>query len=139
MKKYWILSLVYAGLGLGLGVYYREFTKMMDFAGKTSLAVAHPHMLILGAFVMLLLSLYMKGREFEKPVLSKVMFYTYNIGLVWTVTMMVVRGTLTVLGTDLGSANAAISGIAGIGHIALGTGLILLIINVFHTKKIEEK
>lgn len=139
MKKYWILSLVYAGLGLGLGVYYREFTKMMDFAGKTSLAVTHPHMLILGALVMLLLSLYMKGREFEKPVLSKVMFYAYNIGLVWTVTMMVVRGTLTVLGTDLGSANAAISGIAGIGHIALGTGLILLIINVFHTKKIEEK
>lgn len=139
MKKYWILSLVYAGLGLGLGVYYREFTKMMDFVGKTSLAVAHPHMLILGALVMLLLSLYMKGREFEKPVLSKVMFYAYNIGLAWTLTMMVVRGTLTVLGTDLGSANAAISGIAGIGHIALGTGLILLIINVFHTKKIEEK
>lgn len=139
MKKYWILSLVYAGLGLGLGVYYREFTKMMDFAGKTSLAVTHPHMLILGALVMLLLSLYMKGREFEKPVLSKVMFYAYNIGLVWTVAMMVVRGTLTVLGTDLGSASAAISGIAGIGHIALGTGLILLVINVFHTKKIEEK
>ena len=138
MKKYWILSLVYAGVGLGLGVYYREFTKMLGFDGKTALGLAHPHMLILGALVMLLISLYMKEREFAKPVLSKVMFWVYNVGLVWTVAMMVVRGTLTVLGTDLGKMDGMFSGLAGLGHIALATGLILLFINLYHTRKTEE-
>ena len=52
--------------------------------------------------------------------------------------MMVVRGTLTVLGTDLGKMDGMVSGLAGLGHIALATGLILLFINLYHTRKTEE-
>ena len=45
-----------------------------------------------------------------------------------SVFMMLSRGTLEVIGLSLSSAlDASISGIAGIGHILLGTGLILLL------------
>lgn len=45
-----------------------------------------------------------------------------------SVFMMLTRGTLEVIGLSLSSAlDAYISGIAGIGHILLGTGLILLL------------
>ena len=45
-----------------------------------------------------------------------------------SVFMMLPRGTLEVIGLPLSSAlDASISGIAGIGHILLGTGLILLL------------
>ena len=45
-----------------------------------------------------------------------------------SVFMMLSRGTLEVIGLPLSSAlDAYISGISGIGHILLGTGLILLL------------
>ena len=51
--------------------------------------------------------------------------------------MMVVRGITEVLGTPLTKgASAAISGIAGIGHIILSAGIILLIISL---KKVAKK
>ena len=47
-----------------------------------------------------------------------------------SVFMMLTRGTLEVIGLPLSSAlDASISGIAGIGHILLGTGLILLLMS----------
>ena len=45
--------------------------------------------------------------------------------------MMLVRGTLQVLQTPLPSgANAAISGIAGVGHIVLGVSLVMVLLKV---------
>ena len=47
-----------------------------------------------------------------------------------SVFMMLPRRTLEVIGLSLSSAlDASISGIAGIGHILLGTGLILLLMS----------
>ena len=52
-----------------------------------------------------------------------------------SVFMMLPRGTLEVIGLPLSSAlDASISGIAGIGHILLGTGLILLLTLLRKTK-----
>ena len=52
-----------------------------------------------------------------------------------SVFMMLTRGTLEVIGLPLSSAlDAYISGIAGIGHILLGTGLILLLTLLRKTK-----
>ena len=52
-----------------------------------------------------------------------------------SVFMMLIRGTLEVIGLPLSSAlDASISGIAGIGHILLGTGLILLLASLRKAK-----
>ena len=52
-----------------------------------------------------------------------------------SVFMMLTRGTLEVIGLPLSSAlDASISGIAGIGPILLGTGLILLFVSLRKAK-----
>ena len=52
-----------------------------------------------------------------------------------SVFMMLLRRTLEVIGLPLSSAlDAYISGIAGIGHILLGTGLILLFVSLRKAK-----
>ena len=52
-----------------------------------------------------------------------------------SVFMMLTRRTLEVIGLSLSSAlDASISGIAGIGHILLGTGLILLFVSLRKAK-----
>ena len=52
-----------------------------------------------------------------------------------SVFMMLLRRTLEVIGLPLSSAlDASISGIAGIGNILLGTGLILLLMSLRKTK-----
>lgn len=64
-------------------------------------------------------------------------FLIYNIGLPLTVLMMLVRGIIQVKETALSAgADAAISGIAGIGHILLSIGLLLLLVTL---KRAAEK
>ncbi len=51
-----------------------------------------------------------------------------------TAVMLVARGVVQVLGTAISSGmNAAISGIAGIGHLVLGVSLTLLLIQIKHS------
>ncbi len=57
-----------------------------------------------------------------------------HIGLNLTAVMLVARGVVQVLGTAISSGmNAAISGIAGIGHLVLGVSLTLLLIQIKHS------
>lgn len=56
----------------------------------------------------------------------------YNAGLMTTIGIFLVRGITEVLGSDISRGfDKALSGIAGLGHIALTIGLItmLLILN----------
>ena len=56
---------------------------------------------------------------------------TYNIGVPLTAIMLVVRGVAQVGGMALSAAaSASISGIAGIGHILTGAGIILLLLSL---------
>ena len=50
MKRFAKLSFFYSILGLFLGAFYREFTKMNGFTGNTVLGGLHTHVLVLGAF-----------------------------------------------------------------------------------------
>ena len=60
--------------------------------------------------------------------------WIYNIGVPLTAVMMLVRGVTQVFGLSLSSAlSASISGIAGIGHILNGVGIVLLLISLKKT------
>ena len=60
--------------------------------------------------------------------------WIYNIGVPLTAVMMLVRGVTQVFGLSLSSAlSASISGIAGIGHILTGVGIVLLLISLKKT------
>lgn len=57
--------------------------------------------------------------------------WTYNIGVPLTAVMLLVRGVTQVLGVSLSSAaDASISGVAGIGHVLTGVGIILLLLSL---------
>lgn len=130
MKRYMNMALLYAVLAMVGGVFYREFTKFNGFTAKTTLGVVHTHYFLLGMVLFLLLLLLEKNFSFTGVKTGRILI-AYHIGLNLTAVMFVVRGVTQVLGTALSSGmNAAISGIAGIGHILLGVSLILLLVQI---------
>ena len=130
MKRYMNLTLLYAILAMVGGVFYREFTKFNGFTGKTTLGVVHTHYFLLGMVFFLLLLLLEKNFSFTGAKTGRILV-AYQIGLNLTAVMFVVRGVTQVLGTALSSGmSAAISGIAGIGHILLGISLVLVLMQV---------
>ncbi len=130
MKRYMNMALLYAVLAMVGGVFYREFTKFNGFTAKTTLGVVHAHYFLMGMVFFLLLLLLEKSFSFTGAKTGRILVL-YHIGLNLTAVMFVVRGVTQVLGTALSSGmSAAISGMAGIGHILLGVSLILLLLQV---------
>ena len=130
MKRYMNLALLYAVLAMVGGVFYREFTKFNGFAAKTTLGVVHTHYFLLGMVFFLLLLLLEKSFSITGAKTDRILA-AYQVGLNLTEVMLVVRGVTQVLGTELTSGmSAAISGIAGIGHILLGVSLVMLLVQI---------
>lgn len=128
MKKYLNISLVYAVAAMAGGVFYREFTKFNGFTGVTTLGKVHPHLFLLGMLIFLITALFSANHDLKSIKTFRAFLIIYNIGVPLTAVMMAVRGIFEVLNISLSSAaSSSISGIAGIGHILTGTGIILLL------------
>ncbi len=128
MKRLINTALVYLIAGAAAGVFFREFTKFSQFDGTTVLGFMHPHLLVLGFAVFLIATLFALQDDFTGDKLFKPFYIVYNVGLVVTVCMMFVRGVAEVTGAPLVLPDAALSGIAGLGHIMVGVGLVLLVV-----------
>ena len=128
MKSLYRAAIFYLVMGLGAGLFYREFTRANEFPeGQfTQLGVAHTHLLALG-FMMFLIFLVVEKAfvvSHNKKLFNS-FFWFYNIGVVLTVGMLIWHGSLTVLGEE---STAMIAGIAGIGHILITIGLVLFVV-----------
>ena len=131
MKKYLNLAMFYAIAAMAGGVFYREFTKFCGYTGATALGKVHTHLFLLGMLVFLVVALFAAHNDLTKVKTFRVCLWTYNLGVPLTAVMLLVRGVTQVLGLSLtAGASAAISGIAGIGHILTGTGMILLLVSL---------
>ncbi len=131
MKKYLNHSLVYAIAAMAGGVFYREFTKLQGFTGVTALGKVHTHLFLLGMLVCLMVALFAERLDLTGIRSFRIFQWTYHIGVPLTAVMLLVRGITQVLGLTLSKgASAAISGIAGIGHILTGVGIILLLVSL---------
>ena len=131
MKKYLNYSLAYAIAAMAGGVFYREFTKFNGYSGITALGKVHTHLFLLGMLVFLVVALYGAHNDLGKLKTFRAFLWVYNIGVPLTAIMLVVRGVAQVRGMALSdAANASISGIAGIGHILTGSGIILLLLSL---------
>lgn len=97
MKKYVKIAFAYAVAAMAFGVFYREFTKFNDFVGKTSLAVTHLHLFVLGSIVMLVLGLIDARYDISLHKLYKPTMILYNVALPYVVIMFTVRGVLQVV------------------------------------------
>ena len=118
-KKYFKTSFIYLIFGLFLGAFYREYTRIIGFTGHTSLRVAHTHTLVLGFILFLILSIFAKSFELKEDRKEKRFFNTYNFSLILVIVTIIARGFYQIYDLNSASLNAAISGIAGIGHIAI--------------------
>lgn len=101
MKKYVNVSFVYAIFALICGVFYREFTKLNGFAGKTTLGVMHVHLFVLGTILFLIIGLYSMMTNIETQKEFKRFFMLYNVSLPFMVIMFMVRGIVQVLGMEV--------------------------------------
>lgn len=139
MKKCLNVALIYALAAMAGGVFYREFTKYRGFTGVTALGKVHTHLFLLGMIIFLLVALFAARYDLEKIKLFRVFLWVYNIGVALMSAMLLVRGVPQVLGSTLSrAADAAISGLAGIGHMMTGIGLFLLLISLKKAGRIEE-
>ena len=130
MKRYMNMALLYAVLAMAGGVFYREFTKFNNFVEKTTLSIVHTHYFLLGMVFFLLLLLLEKNFSFTGAKTGRVLT-AYHMGLNLTAVMLIVRGVAQVLAPTLSSGmDAAISGIAGIGHILLGVSMVLVLVQI---------
>lgn len=130
MKRYVNTALVYGILAMIGGVFYRELTKFRGFTGKTTLSVVHAHYFVLGVLFFLVLLVLEKQFSFSGTRTRRVLA-AYHVGLNLTVVMFVVRGVTQVLTLPVSKgASAAISGMAGVGHILLGVSLVLVLLEI---------
>ncbi|MEF9988633.1 MAG: DUF2871 domain-containing protein [Christensenella sp.] len=130
MKKYLNISLIYAIVAMAGGVFYREFTKLNGFSGVTALGKVHTHLFLLGMIMFLIVALFAAHSQLNEQKQFRIFLITYNIGVPLTAAMFIVRGIPQVLGVTLSAGtSAAISGIAGIGHILTALGIVLLILS----------
>ncbi|MFG2822365.1 DUF2871 domain-containing protein [Kitasatospora sp. NPDC048365] len=125
MRKSYYAAHTYMILGLISGLYYRELTRANHFEGDTQLSVVHTHLLALGMLGFLIVLALDKQFGLSGHRLFSWFFWCYNAGIAITVGTMTVKGTLTVLGHQV---SEAVSGIAGLGHIVLTVGLVLLFV-----------
>ncbi len=132
MKKLVNKAFWFAIAALVCGVFYREFTKAAGFDGRTALAFMHPHLLGLGSLFFLILALFSTSTDLTAQKGFNAFTVVYIVGLCVTVVMFGVRGVIQVLAasgrfTLSAAGNSAIAGIAGLGHLMLGTGLLLIL------------
>lgn len=125
------------GIGLALGVFFREFTKYYGFDGSSALGKLHLHALVLGMVFFIIAALTQDKLDLRKSKLERWFYILYNVGLGLTLCMLLVRGIIQVSGAN--ASSGAISGVAGIGHIILASGLILFFVIVLKSLKSVKK
>ncbi|BDZ66350.1 DUF2871 domain-containing protein [Agromyces mangrovi Wang et al. 2018] len=125
MRRLFTASFAYLIAGVLSGLFYREFTKLNGFpeGESTQLGLAHTHLLTLGFLVLLVVLVLERLFALSRSRLFGWFFWTYNAGVLLTSAVLILHGSLTVLGEESG---AMIAGIAGLGHMLLTTGLVLL-------------
>ena len=133
-KRYINTAIVYAILAMVGGVFYREYTKAIGFDGVTTLSVVHTHYFMLGMVVFLLLALLDKSFAFSTGKHVGGWLVAYQVGLNITVLGLVVRGLADAQNAVLSAGmNASIYGISGLGHIILGTSLLVTLFTIRNT------
>lgn len=98
MKKLFYAAIFYLVFGLCSGLFYREFTKAHEFTGLTQLKLAHTHILVLGFFMFLILTLFEKSFTLSKSRWFNRFFVVYNAGALFSMIMFLIIGIAQVRG-----------------------------------------
>lgn len=140
MKRIFYTAFAFGITGVLSGLYYRELTKAHDFFDRSAsqLPLVHTHLLVLG-FVFMLIVLALEklfNISAHAPRAFSWFYWTWTLGVAVTGGMMLVMGTMTVLGAD--ASSAALAGIAGLGHISLTVAVVMLFVSMQKALKKNE-
>ncbi|MCP2377383.1 DUF2871 domain-containing protein [Cutibacterium modestum] len=107
LKKLATCATTWLVIGLLGGALYREFTKAHNFTGWTQLKVVHTHSLALGFMLTLIVLLLERAFTLSQHRGAfATYFWGFNLGLMVTITMLVVHGIMQVNGhTDVSPHN----------------------------------
>lgn len=130
MMRLMYTAFAFGTTGVLSGLYYRELTKLNDFGDRSAsqLPLVHTHLLVLG-FVFLLIVLTLEklfAISAAAPRAFTWFYWLWALGVAVTGGMMLVKGTLVVLGAD--ASSAALAGVAGLGHMSLTAAVIALFV-----------
>lgn len=123
-------AVAWTAIGLIGGLAYREITKLLEFTGRTQLAVVHTHALVWGTIFMLgllALAVALPGLTTDRRMRWGV--HVFNAGLVLTVGMLAVKGTLQAMEVSWAD-HAALAGVSGLGHMTLTAAFVLILLAV---------
>jgi hypothetical protein len=119
------MAALWAAIGLGSGLAYRELTRAMQYTGPTQLSVVHTHVLVLGTVVGLVLMALERLYRCSRDRRFTWMLWLWNGGLALTAAGLAVRGTLQVLGAAAADS-PALAGASGLGHMVITAAFVLL-------------
>lgn len=126
MRRMINTAFAYAAAAMAGGVFYREYTKLTDFTGQTSLSVVHTHLFLLGMLFLLVAALMERALGLSRSRKFKAFWGVYNAGVIVTAATLFLRGLAQTSAAALSAGmNGALSGIAGLGHMMTGVGLVL--------------
>lgn len=133
------VAVVSLEIGLLLGALYREFTHINGFTAHTTLSLAHPHMILLGAVFSFAMFLYLRVENRDGRNLHTY-YRVYLLALMYFIASLVIRGMYTLVSS--GAAlypDGAISGMAGLGHIGLTVAMIAFILKARKKEAMREQ
>lgn len=138
MRRLYLTAFGWMVFGVASGLFYREFTKLNDWSdgNATQLGLVHTHTLVLGFLVLLVVLLLEKVFVLSRSRAFSWFFWLHNVGLAITTGAMIWHGCLTVLGH---ASTPMIAGIAGLGHMTLTAGMVLLFLALGSALKRDEK
>lgn len=126
MRRMINAAFAYAAAAMAGGVFYREYTKLTDFTGQTSLSVVHTHLFLLGMLFLLVAALMERALGLSQSRKFRAFWGVYNAGVIVTAATLFLRGLTQASAAALSAGmNGALSGIAGLGHMMTGVGLVL--------------
>lgn len=125
VKRILYAFIVYTSLGLVSGFLYRELTVHFNYTGETQMSVMHTHLLTLGMFMFLMLIPIEKLFKISSYYLFNWFYIVYNVGVVVTIGMQFTKGYMQIAGQSI---SPSIAGFAGMGHVIITAGFILLFI-----------
>lgn len=144
-KRYLVASFAFLLAGLAFGVAYREITKALGYTQTyTPLELVHPHLLVLGMIMMIVLGL-LRGQSDIAPKGERWAFWLYVSSVSASGICLFVRGLFDVLvktgnATLSSASSSAISGISGLCHVVLAAGIIayfVLFLKSYKSSKAE--
>lgn len=116
-------------IGLLSGLVYREVTRPAGFTGRTQLAFVHTHALTLGTLLLFLVLALIAALRAQENKWLRLFLPVWNVGLAITTVMLTIKGLLQVQGSAM-ATSPALAGIAGLGHITLSVGFVLLLLGL---------